>query len=592
MKKERAKVLAVAVISAMTVGCLSPVSVSASKKVKPKLSRSKVSVKAGSKKKITVKNGRKAKVKKVKWSVNKKGKKIVKLTKKSKKSVTIKGLKKGKATVTAKIRTKKKTYTKKLKVTVTKKKEGKKATATPGPKAPSVTKMPVSTGKSETEPKVYGTPGKVSAYNKSQSNYGLNINASKKVHDISDMLYGIFFEDINFAADGGLYAEMVQNRSFEFTQLAAGNEKHAWSDVGSVTATVRKNDTTGYLNANNPNYMVLKNTSSAPAGIANRGFLDGMSVKKDDVYRFSVWAKGLDGYTGPLHVAVTQGRDILASGEIPAVTSSWEKYELELTSSATKYENVKLQVTIDQGTAAVDMVSLFPKDTYHGRKNGMRKDLAEKLADLHPAFLRFPGGCVIEGGTLDEAYDWKASIGVGPDREPLSFNNTYGDVAARKQGRNIWTNENATNDENPAFMSYGLGFYEYFQLAEDMGAVGVPIVNCGISCMIPGHPQSAEGDEYKRYIQDALDLVEFCRGGKDTKWGAVRIAMGHEEPFKLKYIGIGNEQWGSGFYEHYEGFVDAFAEAKKKDPQMYGDIELMYSSGVSSGEEAHAGVSR
>lgn len=585
MKKERAKVLAIAIISALTVGCLQPVSASAAKKAKPKLSKSKVSVKAGSKKKITVKNGKKAKVKKVKWSVNKKGKKIIKLTKKSKKSVTIKGLKKGKATVTAKIKTKKKTYTKKLKVTVTKKKTKKKTTtATPVPKTPSATKMPVSAEKPETEPKVYGTPGKASAYDKSQSHYSLNINAADKVHNISDMLYGVFFEDINFAADGGLYAEMVQNRSFEFTELAAGNEKHAWNNVGTVTATVKKNDTTGRLNANNPNYMILENTSAAPAGIANKGFLDGMSVKEGAKYKFSVWAKGQDGYTGPLHVAVTQGNAVLASGEIPALTPEWAKYELELTSSATKYENVKLQVTIDKGKAAIDMVSLFPKDTYQNRENGLRKDLAEKLADLHPAFLRFPGGCVIEGGTLDEAYDWKASIGVGPDREPLKFNGTYGDVAARRQGRNLWTNENITNDENPAFMSYGLGFYEYFQLAEDMGAVGVPIVNCGISCMIPGHPQITNGSEYQRYVQDALDLVEFCRGGSDTKWGAVRIAMGHEKPFQLKYIGIGNEQWGSDFYQHYEGFVDAFDEAKKKNPEMYGDIELMYSSGVDDGD--------
>lgn len=129
------------------------------------------------------------------------------------------------------------------------------------------------------------------------------------------------------------------------------------------------------------------------------------------------------------------------------------------------------------------MVSLFPEDTYKGRANGLRKDLAEKLEALKPSFLRFPGGCVVEGASIDLAYDWKDSIGTGPDGEPLEFNGTYGDVAARRQGQNIWTDENATNDANPSFMSYGLGFYEYFQLAEDIGAIGVPVINCGMCCM-------------------------------------------------------------------------------------------------------------
>ena len=438
----------------------------------------------------------------------------------------------------------------------------------------------------ETKAEVYGEAGQLAAYDKEKANYTLDIDSSVKVHDISDLLYGIFIEDINFAADGGLYAEMVQNRSFEFTSLAANNEKHAWSDVGTVTATVTKNDAQGGLNANNTNYMIIENTSASPSGIANKGFLDGMAVTEGANYKFSVYAKGLEGYTGPVQVSIMNGTESAASGTIDAVTSEWTKYDLTLTSSVTSYKDVTLQVTINTGKAAVDMVSLFPEDTYKGRENGLRKDLAEKLEALEPAFLRFPGGCVIEGATLDVAYDWKDSIAVGPDGEPLQFNGHYGDVAARKMGQNIWTDERATNDPYPSFMSYGLGFYEYFLLAEDIGAVGVPVVNCGMCCMgqSNGAGPAVGTSEFQQYVQDALDLVEFCKGDASTKWGAVRVSLGHEAPFALKYIGIGNEQWGNEFFKHYEAFVKAFEEAKASNPDLYGDIELMFSAGVDDGD--------
>lgn len=435
-------------------------------------------------------------------------------------------------------------------------------------------------------PAVYGDPATISAYDTAQSNYTLSVNASAPVHEISDLLYGIFIEDINFAADGGLYAELVQNRSFEFTNLAAGNEKHAWKDVGAIGATVVKEDTEGCLNANNPNYMVLKNTSADLAGIANSGFLDGMAVTEGAEYIFSIYARGLEGYTGAIHVTLMFGSELIAEGTIDAITPEWTKYELTLKASSTVSRNLSLNVMINTGSAAIDMVSLFPKNTYKGRVNGLRKDLAEKLEALSPAFLRFPGGCVIEGATLATAYDWKDSIGVGPDGEPLLFNGTYGDVAARRQGQNIWTDERATNDKYPSYMSYGLGFYEYFLLAEDIGAIGVPVVNCGLGCMGqgPGTGPDVGTEEFEQYVQDALDLVEFCRGDASTKWGAVRIAMGHEEPFALKYIGIGNEQWGSNFFRHYEAFVDAFAGEKEKNPELFDGIELMFSAGVDDGD--------
>lgn len=448
--------------------------------------------------------------------------------------------------------------------------------------APTPTTAPTPTA----APAVYGDPAAISTYDTAQSHYTLSVDASAPVHEISDLLYGIFIEDINFAADGGLYAELVQNRSFEFTNLAAGNEKHAWKDVGEISATVVKDDPEGCLNANNPNYMVLQNTSQNPAGIANTGFLDGMAVREGAEYLFSIYARGLDGYTGAIHVKLLFGAELIAEGTIDAITPEWTKYELTLTASSAVSRNLSLNVMIDTGSAAVDMVSLFPKDTYKGRANGLRKDLAKKLEALSPAFLRFPGGCVIEGATLATAYDWKDSIGVGPDGEPLLFNGTYGDVAARKQGQNIWTDERATNDKYPSYMSYGLGFYEYFLLAEDIGAIGVPVVNCGLGCMGqgPGLGPDVGTEEFNQYVQDALDLVEFCRGDASTKWGAVRCSMGHEEPFALKYIGIGNEQWGSNFFRHYEAFVDAFAAAKEENPALFDGIELMFSAGVDDGD--------
>ncbi|MCD8119296.1 MAG: hypothetical protein LUE29_07450 [Lachnospiraceae bacterium] len=436
----------------------------------------------------------------------------------------------------------------------------------------------------------YGTVGLVASYDTESSNYVLNIDNTTVIHDISDLLYGIFFEDINFAADGGLYAEMVQNRSFEFTSLASNNEKHSWSDIGDVTAEVTVDDAEGGLNENNTNYMVIENTSSDYAGIANTGWLDGMAVEEGADYTFSVYAKGIDGYTGPVQVDIMVGNDSVASGTIDAITSEWVKYTLTLTSSVTATSDVTLQVTIPAGTVAVDMVSLFPVDTYNGRENGLRKDLGEALEELEPAFLRFPGGCVIEGYTLDLAYDWKDSIGVDSEGNPLYFNGTYGDVAARSQGQSIWTDEYATNDEYPSFFSYGLGFYEYFLLAEDIGAVGVPVLNCGIECMgqADGTAVALDSEEMQQYIQDALDLVEFCRGDETTTWGAVRIAMGHEDPFELEYICIGNEQWGDTFYEHYTAFVEAFAEAAEENPDMYGDIKLIYSAGVDDGDSGYS----
>lgn len=441
---------------------------------------------------------------------------------------------------------------------------------------------------------VYGTAGEISPYNTVNANYALTVDAGTPVHDISETLFGIFIEDINFAADGGLYAELVQNRSFEFTELARGDERHGWSDIGDIKAEVITGDGNQNgeyipLNENNPNYIVLENASATPSGIANQGFLDGMSVKENENYNVCAYLRGIDGYSGNVNFALTVDGDVVAESSVSGITDEWVKYETTLTSSVTASKKVKLQLLIEEGKVAADFISMFPQDTYKGRENGLRKDLAEKLEGLEPAFLRFPGGCVVEGNTMELAYDWKDSIGVGKDGEPLLFNDTYGDIAARKQGQNIWTDERAKNDQNPSYMSYGLGFYEYFLLAEDLETLAVPVLNCGMRCMAQGHGNEPhiDSDEFERYIQDALDLVEFCRGDASTKWGAVRIAMGHEKPFQLKYIGIGNENWGNDFFRKYTAFAEAFVQARIDNPDMYGDIELIYTAGPDDGDSGH-----
>lgn len=437
----------------------------------------------------------------------------------------------------------------------------------------------------EKEPDAIERPAanSVTAYNSAAADYSLAVDVEDEIHDISDLLFGIFFEDINFAADGGLYAEMVVNRSFEFTEIAANDALYGWNTVNGAAARVEIGAADA-LNENNPNYLVLSNSSNMPAGIENVGFLDGMAIEENAKYNFSVYAKGIDGYSGGVTVRLAVGGEAVAECKIASLTADWQKYELELTAGKTDFENTTLQVLVDNGSAALDMISLFPDDTFKGRENGMRKDLGEMLEALEPKFLRFPGGCVIEGYDYETLYNWKNSIGTGSNGLPLEFNGGYGDVAARKQGTNLWTNVAATDDPYPCFMSYGLGFYEYFQLAEDIGAVGVPVINCGIYCQMRGRgPVDMSSDEFKQYVQDMHDLIEFCRGDETTTWGKVRVSLGHPEPFELKYICIGNEQEGEVYFERYQVFLDSFNEAKALNPELYNGIELIYSAGASDG---------
>ncbi len=423
----------------------------------------------------------------------------------------------------------------------------------------------------------------VGAYDAEKANYTLAVDAGDEIHDISDLLFGAFFEDINFAADGGLYAEMVANRSFEFTTLAQGDNLYNWLKVNDAEIMVTQ-ISKDCLNENNPSYLIMKNASDNKAGVENIGFLDGMALKKDAKYNLSFYAKAPENYEGSVQVNLTANGETVGTATITGVTDEWKKFEASLTSSVDANNGVTLQVLIDKGEVHFDMISLFPENTYKGRENGLRADMCQLLEELQPKFLRFPGGCVIEGYDDMSDYDWKDSIGVGDDGLPLLFNGTYGDVAARTQGTNLWTNISTTDDLLPSFMSYGLGFFEYFQLAEDIGAVGVPVLNAGLYCQARGKGAlPIDSDRFKQYVQDMHDLIEFCRGDVNSTWGKVRAALGHPEPFELKYICIGNENWGQDYYERYSAFLESFNEAKAKNPKLYEGLELIYSSGADDG---------
>jgi alpha-L-arabinofuranosidase len=376
--------------------------------------------------------------------------------------------------------------------------------------------------------------------------YTLNIAADQPLHEVSPNLYGVFFEDINYAGDGGLYGELLQNRSFEFgTPLFSWTTVTQGGAVGQVTTA-----TANPLNANNPRYAQISITApGGGVGLSNAGY-SGLSIEAGEQYNFSLYARSQTALTKPI-TAKLQGSDgtLYGSCGINGVTTQWQKLGCEMVSSGSDV-NAKLVVTaLDAAVIDIDMVSLFPNKVWNNRENGLRYDLAEMLDDIRPKFLRFPGGCIVEGGSVVNHYDW---------------DNTIGDVAERKIQRNQW----ASN----YYQSFGLGYHEYFQLAEDLGAEPLPVVFIGIvSCASP--PPTVPMNELQPYIDEALNLIEYANGDVSTTWGAKRAANGHPEPFNLKYLGVGNELWGPLYYERYNVFYDAI-KAK------YPDIELVFSAGA------------
>ncbi len=371
----------------------------------------------------------------------------------------------------------------------------------------------------------------------------LAIQMDQPGHAVPPTLHGLFFEDINYGADGGLYAELVQNRSFEDNEPL-----YAWREVTNPKAKGRlRVESESPLNANNLHFLRLyvADPGDGGYGAANAGF-DGITLQAGDNYLFSIYARRRAGNTAMLNIALQDGEGrALAATNISDIGSAWQKFEAKLAATAS-VTNARLVVLATQpGVVDVDMVSLFPEKTFKGRRNGLRPDLAQALADLKPGFLRFPGGCVVEGRDFGNMYRWK---------------NTIGDVAERNQNWNIWRDE-----QSPHYnQTYGLGFFEYFQFCEDIGAEPVPVVNCGMCCQARKGPP-VPLDQLGPYVQDALDLVEFANGPTNSVWGAKRAEMGHPTPFDLKFLAVGNEQWQQVYFDRYNVFYRAL---KTKYPAL------------------------
>lgn len=371
----------------------------------------------------------------------------------------------------------------------------------------------------------------------------------EKTKSISDKLIGVFFEDINYAADGGLYAELVQNRGFEYKlsdksgRDPSWNAQKSWSLTGDGASF--SIDTINPLHENNRHFAVLA-IQNQGAALVNEGFA-GIPVRQGEKYNFSVFAKSLEGEKGSLLVRLTsESGEILADGKTKKISGDWKKQELQI-SAIKSADKAKLEV-IPQftGKVALDMISLFPQNTFKQRKNGLRADLAQAIADLHPRFVRFPGGCVAHGDGIQNIYHW---------------NNTVGPLEARVPQRNIWNYH----------QSAGLGYFEYFQFCEDIGAEPLPVLASGVPCQNSatcGHGQQGgiplcDMDEY---VQEVLDLIEWANGDKSTKWGKIRAAAGHPEPFNLKYIGIGNEDLITDVFE--ERFTMIYKAVVEKHPEI------------------------
>jgi alpha-L-arabinofuranosidase len=370
----------------------------------------------------------------------------------------------------------------------------------------------------------------------------IKISADAPGTPVHRTLHGLFFEDINYGADGGLYAELVQNRSFEHADAL-----YSWSEVQPHGQGRMLVHTEAPLNANNPHFLRLQLPAGPDAelGVANRGY-DGIAVRDGESYRFSAHVRVRAGETATLTVQLQDASGkVLATQTLTARPSHWQKLESVLAPNATT-SNAKLLV-LARGAAVVDldMISLFPVKTFKNRPNGLRADLAQALADMKPGFMRFPGGCIVEGRDFANMYRWK---------------DTIGDVAERKQNWNLWQGGNSPQYHQ----TYGLGFFEYFQFCEDIGAEPVPVVNCGMCCQAR-RGQHVPLDELAPFVQDALDLIEFANGPASSQWGAKRAAMGHPAPFNLKYLAVGNEQWQQEYFDRYVIFQKAI---KQKHPNL------------------------
>ncbi|KAF2336950.1 alpha-L-arabinofuranosidase C-terminal domain-containing protein [Flavobacterium daemonense] len=390
----------------------------------------------------------------------------------------------------------------------------------------------------------------------------LEVDAAKTITKIKPTMFGLFFEDINFAADGGLYAEMIKNRSFEFDKPLMGweqpNTKRSSLNMNSGVATPIK----VLENKNNSNFCRILVNDPKGYEIINEGFR-GMGVKKDAKYNLSLKAANHEGGIKKIIIQfIDKDKKVIGETNIIPTSNEWKNYSAQFTATQTEVK-AKLRITFEgRGTIDLDMISVFPEDTWKNRKNGLRKDIVQLLYDMKPGFLRFPGGCIVEGRTLADRYQWKKSVG---------------EVENRRTMINRWNMEFSHKQTPDYFQSFGLGFYEYFQLSEDIGATPLPILSCGMACQY-NSGELASMEELDPYVQDALDLIEFANGSVNTVWGKLRSDMGHPKPFNLKFIGVGNEQWGPAYIERFVVFEKAI---KVKYP----NITIVSGSGPSPNGE-------
>jgi alpha-N-arabinofuranosidase len=378
----------------------------------------------------------------------------------------------------------------------------------------------------------------------------LKVKANQTIAPIQPTMYGIFFEDINFAADGGLYAELVKNRSFEFTLPKIG-----WSEPNTDRHSLNPNSGSSAITRytgqpSNRNYLHVKVNRDSGYLLVNEGYR-GMGVEYGKKYNFSVRSSNALGIK-KLNIALVDPGDksTLATAQIDLNPhSDWKSQKVSLTPSKT-VEKAHLHLSFEgNGTVDLDMISLFPQDTWKNRPGGLRKDIVTLLEELNPGFLRFPGGCIVEGRTLENRYQWKKTIGPVADRTAMI---------------NRWNTEFSHRLTPDYYQSFGIGFYEYFLLSEDLGAEPLPILSCGMACQF-NTGELVPMEELDSYIQDALDLIEFANGSPKTQWGKIRAEVGHQAPFDMKYIGIGNEQWGPDYFERYIAFEKAI---KAKYPEI------------------------
>ncbi len=427
----------------------------------------------------------------------------------------------------------------------------------------------------------------------------IQIHTQKKQNNISPLLYGIFFEDINYGGDGGLYAELVANRSFEYCgrmpSIPGGSDdgtmeertnrpeeetmeertncpeeetmgerardqnrtelhKMCWEAIPSTDFVIASENP---LNKIHNHYARIG--GAAGCGITNTGFGgEGFAVKAGMILRFSCYVR----VTKTTRIAVLisdRQENVYASRELMCLAGGWRRVEAELVANGASPKAFLSLALPAGGNADLEFISLFPNDTFCGRENGMRKDIAELIRDMKPKFMRFPGGCIVEGRSIENMYRWKDTIGP---------------VLERRTNWNRWQMEEYQQpgcESSDYYQSYGIGFYEYFLFCEDIGAKPLPVVNCGMTCQWH-EGLLVETDNLAPFVQDVLDLIEFANGDADSGWGKRRAQMGHREPFHLEYIGIGNEQWGEEYFARYEIFQRAVAE-------KYPAVRLVTSAG-------------